>query len=130
MRIRRAVFGAVVDHARRDAPLECCGLLIGAGEDVLESRPARNLRQSGTAYLVDPQDHFAAIRTARAAGLAVVGGYHSHPRSLPVPSPTDVAEASDPDFLYLIVSLAGHEPEMAAYRIRHGAFGEVPLQIV
>jgi len=129
MRIRRAVVDAVVGHARREDPMECCGLLIGAGDDVLESRPARNLRRSRTAYLVDPEDHFAAIRAARAAGLAVVGGYHSHPRSLPVPSVTDITGATDPEFLYLIVSLAGTEPEIAAYRIRDGAFREVPLEI-
>lgn len=130
MRIRRAVIDAVVDHARREAPLECCGLLIGAEDDVLESRPARNLRQSRTAYLVDPEDHFAAIRGARAAGLAVVGGYHSHPRSLPVPSATDIAEATDAEFLYLIVSLAENEPEIAVYRIREGAFREIPIAIL
>jgi proteasome lid subunit RPN8/RPN11 len=130
MRIRRAVIDAVVDHARRDAPMECCGLLIGADDEVLESRPARNIRQSRTAYLVDPKDHFAAIRTARAAGLAVVGGYHSHPTSRPVPSATDLAEAIDPEFLSLIVSLAGTEPEIAAYRISSGVFGEVPLEVV
>jgi proteasome lid subunit RPN8/RPN11 len=79
---------------------------------------------------VDPEDHFAAIRSARAAGLAVVGGYHSHPRSVPVPSATDLAEATDPEFLYLIVSLAAAGPEIAAYRIRNGAFGVVRLEIL
>ncbi|MEX1130130.1 MAG: M67 family metallopeptidase [Vicinamibacterales bacterium] len=127
MRIRRAVIDAVVGHARREDPMECCGLLIGAGDDVLESRPARNLRQSRTAYLVDPEDHFAAIRAARAAGLAVVGGYHSHPRSIPVPSVTDIAEATDPEFLYVIVSLAATEPEIAAYRIRSGVAFPFPI---
>jgi proteasome lid subunit RPN8/RPN11 len=130
MRIRRAVIDAVVGHARREDPMECCGLLIGAEDEVLESRPAGNLRQSRTAYLVDPEDHFAAIRGARAAGLAVVGGYHSHPRSRPVPSATDLAEATDPDFLYLIVSLASTEPEIAAYRIGEGAFRTIPLEIL
>jgi proteasome lid subunit RPN8/RPN11 len=130
MRIRRAVIDAVVDHARREAPLECCGLLLGADDDVLESWLARNLRGSRTAYLVDPEDHFAAIRKARAAGLLVVGGYHSHPRSLPVPSATDIAEATDPEFLYLIVSLAAAEPKMAAYRIRDGGFREIAIEIL
>ena len=129
MRIRRAVIDAVVSHARREDPTECCGLLIGAEDDVLESLPARNLHGSLTAYLVDPEDHFAAIRKARAAGLTVVGGYHSHPRSLPVPSATDIAEATDAEFLYLIVSLAAIDPKIAAYRIRDGAFREVPLEI-
>jgi proteasome lid subunit RPN8/RPN11 len=110
--------------------MECCGLLIGSEDAVLESRPARNLRQSGSAYLIDPEDHFAAIRGARRAGLEVVGGYHSHPRSVPVPSATDIAEAAGPEFLYLIVSLAGTEPEIAAHRISSGMFREVRLEII
>jgi proteasome lid subunit RPN8/RPN11 len=130
MRIRRAVIDAVVGHARREAPMECCGLLIGTHDDVVDTRPARNLRPSRTAYLVDPEDHFAAIRAARAAGLTVLGGYHSHPRSIPVPSVTDIAEATDPEFLYLIVSLAATDPKIAAYQITDGAFREVPLEIL
>lgn len=125
MRIRRAVIDAIVDHARRETPRECCGLLIGADDTILESRAARNLRHSEVAYLVAPDDHFAAIRAARASGLAVVGAYHSHPNSAAVPSPTDIREATDPEFLYLIVSLRAVEPEIAAYRISNGAFAEV-----
>jgi proteasome lid subunit RPN8/RPN11 len=129
LRIRRAVLDAIVDHARRDAPLECCGLLIGQAGEVVASRPARNQRGSEVAYLVDPEDHFAAIRSARAAGLEVVGAYHSHPSSAPVPSETDILEASDSAFLYLIVSTRGADPEIAAYRIRDTTFTQVALEL-
>lgn len=130
MRIRRAVIDAAVGHARREVPLECCGLLIGENDEVREIRAAGNLRQSEVAYLVDPEDHFAAIRAARAAGLEVVGAYHSHPRTAPVPSARDIREATDPAFLYLILSLRAAEPEIAAYRIRDGAPVEVALVMV
>ena len=130
MRIRRGLIDAIVDHARREAPLECCGLLIGGGGVVLESRVARNLHQSEVAYLVDPEDHFAAIKAARAAGLEVVGAYHSHPRSAPIPSATDIREATDPEFLHLIVSLKAAEPEIAVYRIQDGRFAELALTAV
>lgn len=127
MRIRRAVIDAIVGHARREAPVECCGLLIGEDDAVLECLAARNQRQSEVAYQVDPADHFAAIRQARATGWTVIGAYHSHPQSAPVPSPTDIREASDPVFLYLIVSLRTAEAEIAAYRIRDGAAREISL---
>lgn len=129
MRIRRAVIDAIVEHARRERPLECCGLLIGSGEEVVESRAAGNLKKSESAYLVDPRDHFAAIRRARANGLTVVGAYHSHPRSPAVPSPTDVREANDPHFVHVIVSLASAEPQIAAFRIEAGGAIELPLAI-
>jgi proteasome lid subunit RPN8/RPN11 len=106
-------------HARQEAPRECCGLLIGEGEAVVRSVRARNLDAKAVRYLIDPEDHFAAIRGAREAGLEVVGAYHSHPSSAPVPSATDIAEAnSGPDFLYVIVSLVNDEVQ--AYRIADG----------
>jgi proteasome lid subunit RPN8/RPN11 len=127
MRMRRAVIDAMIAHARAEAPVECCGLLIGREGLVEESRPARNLRNSPVAYLVDPQEHFEAIRSARLAGRVVVGAYHSHPRSPAVPSATDVAEAYDPGLLYVIVSLQPGSPDVRAYRIETGTFREVSL---
>ena len=129
MYIRRTVIDAIVGHARRDSPLECCGLLIGSGEGVVASHEARNLKASEVLYLVDPADHFVAIRSARAAGLDVVGAYHSHPGSAAVPSTTDIRDANDPEFVHVIVSLAGATPQVAAYQIRDGAAIEVPLSI-
>lgn len=128
----------IVGHARAEAPLECCGLLIGrvSTKDALASVVAvessarmRNIRHSATRYRVDPAAHFDAIRRARSEGREIVGAYHSHPRSAPVPSPTDIAEASGPGFLYVIVSLADdRNPEVRGYRIDKGRVTAVPLQ--
>ena len=126
----RAVRRAILDHARRALPDECCGLLIGAAAgaetQITLACPARNLRQSPTRYLIDPADHFAAIRSARRAGLAVVGAYHSHPASPPSPSPTDTQEANDAELLYVIASpiLA----EVRAYRLDGGRLRRVELR--
>ena len=126
----RSVRDAVLGHARRALPYECCGLLIGAadGADTLLTRawPARNLRQSRTRYLIDPADHFAAIRAARGTGLSVVGAYHSHPASPPFPSATDVREADDAALLYLIASPA--RAEVRAFRLAAGRARPVELQ--
>ncbi len=73
------VLDAIVTQARAEAPLECCGLLIGHGTIVTAAHPAHNVLASPTRYRVDPKDHFAAIREARTRALAVVGAYHSHP---------------------------------------------------
>ena len=129
MRVRRAVVDAVVRHARAEAPLECCGLLIGSTDVVEESYPVRNLRNSRIAFQVDPAGHFAAIRHARASGLALIGAYHSHPRSPAIPSETDVREANDPDLLHVIVSLSGAEPVLRAYRIASETAVELELRI-
>lgn len=130
MHVRRSVVDAIVEHARREAPLECCGLLIGTGDEIVESRPARNLEASAVVYLVDPQDHFAAIRYARVRGLTILGAYHSHPRSPAQPSPTDIRDANDPDFVHVIVSLAHAEPQVAAFRIANAESIPLTLAIV
>jgi proteasome lid subunit RPN8/RPN11 len=123
------VIDALVRHARDEAPNECCGLLVGHPTRVEEAVRARNLTPTPTRYLVDPADHFAALRRARARGASVIGAYHSHPASPAIPSPTDLAEALYTEFLYVIVSLAdaGPPPVVRAYQLRGGSFQDVVL---
>jgi len=129
MTIRTRVIDAIIDHARRDAPLECCGLLVAQDGVIDESVPVRNLKRSPVAYLIDPADHFAALKRTRAERRDVVGAYHSHPRSPAVPSPTDLAQAHE-EFLYVIVSLAAAPPDVRGYRLVAGPrFEESRLEI-
>jgi proteasome lid subunit RPN8/RPN11 len=117
----------MVAHARREWPMEGCGLLVGSGREVREIVAARNELRSATRYRVDPRDHFAARRRARAIGLEVVGAFHSHPRSEAVPSAADLAEAW-PDLIYVIVSVAGPaEADVRAWRLQDTGFVEVPV---
>ena len=126
--IRKAVVSDMLAHAREEAPRECCGLLVGRGTSIVRNMRARNLDASATRYLIDPEDHFAAIRAARSESLDVVGAYHSHPSSTPVPSATDIAEAdSGSDFLYVIVSPIGDD--VRAYRIAAGVYTLVELSV-
>jgi proteasome lid subunit RPN8/RPN11 len=129
IRIRAGVLEAVIRHARQDVPLECCGLLLGEGSLIEVCIPTRNARASETAYLVDPAEHFAALRRARREGRAIIGAYHSHPKSAAAPSPTDLVEAHDPDLLYVIVSLAvTASPDVRGYRLEDGNC--VPMELV
>jgi proteasome lid subunit RPN8/RPN11 len=121
VKIAEHVIDDVLAHARDEAPNECCGLLIGNRVTIEGSVRARNREASPTRYLIDPEDHFAAIHAARAAGKRVVGAYHSHPASAPQPSESDIAEARwGSDFVYVIVSLKSPEAEIFAYRLKHG----------
>jgi proteasome lid subunit RPN8/RPN11 len=127
MTIVRAALDEIVRHAREEAPLECCGLLIGGGDRIQRTCRAANLEESTVRFTVDPADHFDAIREARREGLSVVGAYHSHPRSPAVPSPTDVERANDDGFVHVIVSLATDDPNVRAYVIAGGAAAPVEL---
>jgi proteasome lid subunit RPN8/RPN11 len=125
LRVARGVVNAIVAHAIREAPRECCGVLIGSGTTVIEAWPARNIADKPTRFLIDPQGHIDAIRSARQRGLEVLGFYHSHPHSPAVPSETDRAEASYPDHLYLIVGLKDEPPEIRLFRLTDGNFREL-----
>ena len=115
-------------HAMCEAPRECCGLLVGTGDHILESVRTANVAAGENRYLVDPASHFSLIKRLRGTGREIVGAYHSHPRSAPVPSRTDILEAFSDDFLCVIVSLAGNAgPVTRAYRIRDAAACEIRL---
>lgn len=128
IRIRADVLSLISAHARRDAPNECCGLLVGAGDLIDEAVPARNVLSHPSRYQIDPQDHIATNRRLRGTSRAVLGAYHSHPKSPAVPSPRDLAEAHYPDFIWLIVSLEGPAgSDFRAYRIEGREAVEVAL---
>jgi desampylase len=127
--LRDDVRRAIIDHARAEAPNECCGLLIGRGDLIDESVRSRNLdERPATRYEVDPAVHVAAIGRLRGTDRAVIGCYHSHPSSPPVPSASDVAEAWYPDFIWIIVSLQMAEPEVAGYRIGENRYERLSLK--
>jgi [CysO sulfur-carrier protein]-S-L-cysteine hydrolase len=109
-------------------PLEACGLLGGSSDAELTRvtvcYPAVNAAASAKLYTVEPRDLLRADRAVEAAGLSLVGVWHSHTHTDAYPSPTDVAEAPDPDWHYVIVSLRDSEPVLRSYRIRDGKIEE------
>jgi proteasome lid subunit RPN8/RPN11 len=123
--IRDSAVQEILLHARSDAPLECCGLLIGSADCVASVVRARNLLASATRFEVDPEDHFRAIHSARADGLAVVGVYHSHPAAGPTPSEHDLTGAADPAMLYVIAGLP--DGDVRGFRLQDGNFRPVVL---
>lgn len=94
-----------------------------------EAIPTRNASPEPTRYLVEPEDHFRVLRDARARGLDIVGAYHSHAITPPVPSATDLAEAH-PHFLYVIASPdwdTGEGCDFRAWWLVDGNFQEVTI---
>jgi proteasome lid subunit RPN8/RPN11 len=119
LRIPASVMRAMSDHARACVPLEACGLLVGelGGDEIREFHPCGNAAASARLYTVEPRDHLRVERDAEARGLAVVGVMHSHTHTEPYPSATDVRDAPDPAWHYVIVGLKRGIPDARAYRI-------------
>ena len=128
MKIKQEVLDRIVAHAVEDLPNECCGLLIGTQDIVADAARARNTKRSRTRFQVEPADHIAAIRRARAAGFEVIGAYHSHPNGPSGPSETDRARLTDPAMFHIIVSLAHGTRTVRAFRLTGGNFS--PLELV
>ena len=128
MKIRQDVLTKIVAHAVEDLPNECCGLLIGTADIVEDASRARNTKRSRTKFQVEPADHFAAIRRARAAGFEIVGAYHSHPSGPSGPSETDRVRLTDPSMFHVIISLAHGTRTVRAFRLTDGNFS--PLELV
>jgi proteasome lid subunit RPN8/RPN11 len=127
--LSRLAHDDIVSHARETAPAECCGLLIGTGDAITETARTRNLSADPNRFEIHPEDHIHTRRTARGRGLEVLGFYHSHPRSPATPSATDLAEASYPGHLYVIVSLSVDPADVRLYRHEPTGFREVSWQL-
>ena len=120
---------AMHDHALAGYPYEACGLMVGLPDrgEVVRFVPCTNVAASARVYTIDPKEHLRAELAAEADGLEVIGVMHSHTHSEAYPSPTDVAQAPDPSWHYLIVTLAREVPESRSFRIDQMA--DVPGQV-
>ena len=124
-----AVRRSILDHARREFPLECCGLLVGRRRQIAFAVACANVARSETRYRIAPREHIDLRRALRGFSPAVeiIGVYHSHPRGTPFPSPTDVADASYRDWLYVIAGRAGSRPALGAFLIRDNRVRALPV---
>ncbi|MBA2327542.1 MAG: M67 family metallopeptidase [Actinobacteria bacterium] len=89
--------------------------------------PCANSEASARTYTVDSRDLIKAMRDAESRGDQLVGVFHSHTHTDAYPSPTDVEQAMEPGWIYVIVSLRDGDPVLRAYRIRDGQVAEVPV---
>src|SRR4030042_11378 len=120
---------ARVAHALFCAPGEALGLLAADEQGRLRMAYCLgNADRSPVTYRLDPQEHFRALRHAEANGWHLAGVFHSHTHSPARPSPTDVAQAFEPDWLYVLVSLEDRSaPEGRGFWIGDGRVEEEPL---
>jgi proteasome lid subunit RPN8/RPN11 len=128
--VLESVSTSLVAHCERDAPLEACGLLLGTGSRIVAVYPAVNEANSRVRYVAAPIDVLRADRRARELGLEIVGVYHSHPTTRAFPSPTDVENAPDSTWIYIVVSLQDGKTEVRAFRIEEGQVSEQLLVLL
>ena len=122
---------AMVATSIRALPNEGCGLLLGhsdhSGGVVTEVVPSPNVADSAKVYEIDSKVLLRTYRRADDEGLEVLGVFHSHTHSEAYPSPTDISQAPDPDWHYVLVSLRDQIAVVRSFRIVDGSATEEEL---
>ena len=112
-------------HAEETYPYEACGAIFGTGDGAgepwqvtsVEAAPNDHEEDRHVRYLVSPAFQAQAERRALAAGLDVIGWYHSHPEDLARPSEYDRSHAWV-GYVYLIHSVrSGRAVDVNAFTL-------------
>ena len=131
LRLSADVRRQMVDHCLAALPEEGCGLLGGTQDpaEVTLCYPTRNVEASARLYTVDPLQHLRADRDAELRGLEVIGVFHSHTHTEAYPSATDIAQAPDSSWHYVLVSLKYADPVVRSFRIVDGTVEEEAVTV-
>ena len=131
MRIDSALLERIVAHARRDFPNECCGMLGVREGRAVAIHEATNLAASPLRFEVEGREILQAQDAFEDEGAELGAIYHSHTRSEPYPSQTDINFAAGwPGVEWLIVGLRRDgEPTVRSYRIDDGVVTEVEVDV-
>jgi proteasome lid subunit RPN8/RPN11 len=119
----------MIEQARREAPNECCGMIAARDGQAIKLYPATNAAASPLRYEIDGAEQYRIQMEIEDSELDLGAIYHSHTRTEPYPSQTDITLAFYPDALYVIVGLAGDEPEVRAFTIRDGRVHDAELVV-
>lgn len=136
LRLTERQYREIVAHCYHGLPDEACGLLGGPVTDrgeptgvITHVYPCSNADASAVSYTVDSRDLIKALRDAEGRGGALVGVWHSHTHTDAYPSETDVRQAAEPSWLYVLVSLRDGAPTLRSYRIRDSDIAETPVEL-
>jgi proteasome lid subunit RPN8/RPN11 len=139
MRIAKALLDEVIAHALEESPNECCGMIAARDGEATAVHRTRNVHASPLRYEMDPNEQHRVLTAIEDRGEDLGAIYHSHTRSDPDPSLTDVNLAymgdsehlSYPGTLYVIVGVKDPEaPVVRAWTFERRAPVEAELQVV
>ena len=130
MRIPREMYEQMIEHAREEAPNECCGMIATRDGQAINLYRATNAAASPLRYEIDGAEQYRIQMQIYDSDLELGAIYHSHTRTEPVPSQTDINLAFYTDALYVIVGLAAGEPDVRAFTIRAGQVAQAELVVV
>jgi proteasome lid subunit RPN8/RPN11 len=120
----------MLDHARRERPLECCGILSGRDRTIQKAFELQNAEKSPVLYSMSPRDQLKVFEEMEKESMEMIAVYHSHPHTIPFPSETDVKLAFYPDISSIIISLKEEDPIMKAFQIGKEAIYPEEIEVI
>jgi proteasome lid subunit RPN8/RPN11 len=142
VKIAEGLLAEIVAHALENPRIECCGIVAvqptaDGGSASRESAKtatrvyrAKNVHASALKFEIAPMELYELNETIESEGWEIGAIYHSHVRSEPYPSQTDVGFAAGwPGLEWVIVGLAsGAQPKVRSYVIDGADVREVALE--
>jgi proteasome lid subunit RPN8/RPN11 len=112
----------MIEHAKQESPLECCGILSGKAQTVERAFELQNAEKSSTRYSISPLEQLKVFEEMEKGSLEMIAIYHSHTHTIPFPSETDVKLAFYPNISSVIISLKDEkDPVVKAFQIKEEA---------
>jgi [CysO sulfur-carrier protein]-S-L-cysteine hydrolase len=137
MNISSELLDELIAHALEDPANEVCGVVAvdaersqnGDGGRAVQVYRARNVHASPLRFEIDPQELLELWNAIERGGRELGAIYHSHVRSEPYPSQTDINFAANwPGVEWIIVGLAdGEPPQVRSYVIEGDRVQEVAI---
>lgn len=117
----------IIDHCRAELPYEACGIISGVNNTVISVWRMQNESKSEKRYFVSKGNVQNIFDEILKKGEDVIGIYHSHPKTSPIPSKYDLLNHPYPKVQMIIVSLKNKKPVIKSYEIINQHFLETTL---
>lgn len=130
IKIPKLICETMIEHARKEAPIECCGILAGKDGRVQKVFKLKNEEQSPVRYSISPQEQIKVFEEMEKDSLDMIAIYHSHTHTPAFPSETDVKLAFYPEVSSVIISLMEEIPVIKAFRIRKDRIEPEEIEVI
>jgi proteasome lid subunit RPN8/RPN11 len=131
IRIPKSIYLEMIEHAKKESPLECCGILGGKDHTVAKAFELQNAEKSRVRYSMSPEEQLKVFEEMEKDAMEMVAIYHSHPHTIPFPSETDVKLAFYPDVSSIIISLKEEgNPVVKAFRVGKEAIYPEEIKVI
>lgn len=117
----------IIDHCRSELPFEACGILSGINHTVYTVWKLNNEIKSDRRFFIGKETVNKTLQKIIQKREEVLGIYHSHPSTAPIPSNTDLFSHPDTNVKMIIVSLKKVNPIMKCYKIENKNYKEVTV---